>query len=231
MQVKLSELVDVNAIRNKVREELGMNEAYVVQAPPVEMQTELLSSKSQLILKNLVDTYAKELNHVSAELEGASRDLAMPDASSYVALKAQEGRLLQLSFLLGLHITNIGDPQSLLTMDSLSYMRIERDFGTFDSWQKDFIACAIGSACFAVTAYSLELRRYINLIVDDNHPLPPSVIPVISLAVMPQLYVRDYLDDRKSYVFAMMKEFNWNSVENRVKRAEKCAAAYEGRPQ
>jgi len=116
-------------------------------------------------------------------------------------------------------------------MDSLSYMRIERDFGTFDSWQKDFIACAIGSACFAVTAYSLELRRYINLIVDDNHPLPPSVIPVISLAVMPQLYVRDYLDDRKSYVFAMMKEFNWNSVENRVKRAEKCAAAYEGRPQ
>jgi superoxide dismutase len=54
---------------------------------------------------------------------------------------------------------------------------------------------------------------------------------VISLAVMPQLYVRDYLDDRKSYVFAMMKELNWNSVENRVKRAEKCAAAYEGRPQ
>ena len=127
MQIKLSELVDVGAIRNKVREELGMNEAYVVQAPPVEMQTELLSSKSQLILKNLVNMYAEELNHVSAELEGASRDLAMPDASRYVALKAQEGRLLQLSFLLGLHITNIGDPQSLLTMDSLSYMRVERE--------------------------------------------------------------------------------------------------------
>ena len=87
----------------------------------------------------------------------------------------------------------------------------------------------MGSTCYAVTAYSLELRRYMNLIVDDTHPLPPSIIPVISLCVMPQLYVRDYLDDRKSYVFAMMKELAWDRIESRVKRAESAAAAYEGR--
>jgi superoxide dismutase len=100
---------------------------------------------------------------------------------------------------------------------------------TFDSWQKDFIACAIGSKAFAVTAYNMELRRYMNFIVDDTHPLPTSVVPVISLCVMPQMYVRDYLNDTKSYVFAMMKELNWDKVEARVKRAERVAAAYEGR--
>ena len=229
MRVKLEELVDIKAIKDKVRSELGLQETYVVQVPVIEMATELLSSKSKAILKNMVDDYTSELNYVSAELDTASRDLAMPNASTYVALKAQEGRLLQLSFLLGLHATNISDVQSVLTMDSLTFMRLERDFGSFDSWQKDFIACSIGSHRFAVTAYNLELRRYMNLIVDDNHPLPPAVIPVISLCVMPQLYVKDYLDDRKAYVFAMMKEFGWNRIESRVKRAEASAAAYEGR--
>ena len=228
MQVKLEELIDVKAIREKVRSEMGLNESYVVQTPVIEITTELLSSKSKQILTDMIDVYAAELNLVSAELDTASRDLSMPDASRYVALKAQEGRLLQLNFLLGLHVTNISDVQSVLTMDSLTFMRLERDFGSFDSWQKDFIACAIGSACYSVTAYNFELRRYMNLIVDDNHPLPPSIVPIISLCVMPQLYVRDYLDDRKSYIFAMMKELAWDRIEARVKRAEAAATAYEG---
>lgn len=229
MNVNLKELVDVDKLRRKVSEEIGLNESYVVQAPTVEMATELMSSKSKKILQNMIDMYAEELNHVSAELDTVSRDLAMPDASRYVALKSQEGRLLQLNFLLGLHITNISDVQSVLTMDSLTFMRLERDFGNFDSWQKDFIACAMGSGCFAVTAYNLELRRYMNLIVDDLHALPPSIVPVISLSVMPELYVKDYLNDRKSYVFAMMKELKWDSIESCVKRAEAAAAGYEGR--
>tara|TARA_R110002012_G_scaffold252696_1_gene431660 strand:+ start:182 stop:880 length:699 start_codon:yes stop_codon:yes gene_type:complete len=229
MQVKLEELVNIKEIRDKVRKEIGLSEAYVVQAPPAEIKSELLSSKSIGIMNDTVEMYAKELNFVSAELDTAQRDLAMPDASLFVALKEQEGRLLQLSTLLGLHITNIADPQSLLTMDSLTYLRLEREWGTFDSWQKDFIACAMGSKAFAVTAYNMELRRYMNFIVDDTHPLPTSVVPVISLCVMPQMYVRDYLNDTKSYVFAMMKELNWDKVEARVKRAERVAAAYEGR--
>ena len=229
MKVNLKELVNVDELRRKVSKEIGLNESYVVQAPPVKMATELMSAKSKKILQDMIDMYAEELNYVSAKLDSASRDLAMPNASNYVALKAQEGRLLQLNFLLGLHITNISDVQSVLTMDSLIFMRIERDFGTFDAWQKDFIACAMGSGCFAVTAYNLELRRYMNLIVDDLHALPPSIIPVISLSVMPELYVRDYLNDRKSYVFAMMKELKWDSIESRVKRAETAAAGYEGR--
>jgi NifB/MoaA-like Fe-S oxidoreductase len=129
MQVKLEELVNIKEIRDKVRKEIGLSEAYVVQAPPAEIKSELLSSKSIGIMNDTVEMYAKELNFVSAALDTAQRDLAMPDASLFVALKEQEGRLLQLSTLLGLHITNIADPQSLLTMDSLTYLRLEREWG------------------------------------------------------------------------------------------------------
>jgi superoxide dismutase len=34
-------------------------------------------------------------------------------------------------------------------------------------------------------------------------------------------YYRDYLKDKKSYVFAMMKELNWDVVENRFKKSER----------
>ena len=232
--MNLEDIIDVRELRNAVRKSARVatiNEAYVVQSPQNRIETEALSEKSKKILQSKLDLYASELNHVSAQLDSATRDVGMPDASSYSALKAQEGRLLQLSFFLGLHSTNIGDPQSSLAMDTLTYMRLERDWGTFDSWQKDFIACAMTACNFVVTAYNYDLKRYMNLIVDSMHALPPNVTPVISLAVMPDLYVRDYLDDRKAYVFAMIKELNWDKIDARFKRAERAAAAYEGREQ
>ncbi|MBP04505.1 MAG: hypothetical protein CMA72_06955 [Euryarchaeota archaeon] len=231
MKLKFDDL-ELRELRNVVRKNthvVTMNEAYVVQSPKNRIETEALSEKSKKILQSKLDLYASELNFVSAKLDSTARDVAMPDASAYNSLKAQEGRLLQLSFFLGLHSTNIGDPQSSLAMDTLTYMRLERDWGTFDSWQKDFIACAMTAGNFAVTAYSYDLRRYMNLVVDSMHALPPNVTPVISLAVMPDLYVRDYLDDRKSYVFSMIKELNWDKIDARFKRAERAAAAYEGR--
>ena len=147
--MKLEDIINVRELRNAVRKSshvATINEAYVVQSPQTKVETESLSEKSKKILQSKLDLYASELNHVSAQLDSATRDVSMPDASSYSALKAQEGRLLQLSFFLGLHSTNIGDPQSSLAMDTLTYMRLERDWGTFDSWQKDFIACAM-TAC------------------------------------------------------------------------------------
>ena len=40
-----------------------------------------------------------------------------------------------------MYFENISDLNSTVSVDSLSYMRLARDFGTFDDWQKDFIAC------------------------------------------------------------------------------------------
>ena len=47
--------------------------------------------------------------------------------------------------------------------------------------------------------------------------------PVIVLSVQERAYFRDYLNDRRKYIFAMMKELNWNLVEMRIRRADKLA--------
>jgi len=54
------------------------------------------------------------------------------------------------------------------------------------------------------------------------------MFPVIIMDCWEHSYYRDYLKDRKSYVFAMMKELNWSVIENRVKKADKISKILRG---
>ena len=121
-----------------------------------------------------------------------------------------------------LHLENISDLRSEITMDTLSFLRLERDFGGFDAWQKDFIACGMSSRDgYAITGYSTFLKRYMNMVIDtESLNVPIGFLPVISLDVAEGAYYRDYLSDRKSYIVRMMKEFDWNTIEKRFKRIE-----------
>ena len=60
-------------------------------------------------------------------------------------------------------------------------------------------------------------------IVIDLHSLnvPIDCVPIVVVDCWEHSYYRDYLSDRKTYVYAMMKELNWNEIENRFRKAEK----------
>ncbi len=124
---------------------------------------------------------------------------------------------------------NISDLNSQINMDRLCYMRLARDVGTFDDWQKGFIGCAKSSRDgYAVTAYSMYLKRYINLVVDTaDTGVPFSAVPVIVLDVSEGCYYRDYVDNLEGYVKNMMREFNWGVIEKRFKKCEKIARITE----
>ena len=110
-------------------------------------------------------------------------------------------------------------------MDSLPYMRLERDFGSFDAWQKDFIACGVSARSgYVITAYNTFLKRYMNFVIDEEAKnVPIGTHPVIVLDTSEGAYYRDYVDDQKTYILAMMKELDWNWIEERFRRAEKIA--------
>ena len=221
-------------IRDAIRESFGfsrstdgsgeaLDEAYVTQAKKFSLPTEFLSDKNKQAHLELFEKYVESLNRISAELDAADREDANPNHSAYRSLKIDETYNLNAAFLHGLFFDNISDLKSQITMDSLAYMRLERDFGTFDEWQKDFIACAMSSRNgWAVTVYNTFLNRYINVCVDlHNTNIPFSSFPIVVLDCWEHSYYRDYLNDRKTYVFAMMKELDWDVIESRVKQAEK----------
>lgn len=218
-------------LKDLIQEELGLknkqqlNESYVVQAKKYNLSTELLSDKNKKAHQELLDNYVKTLNEVSTKLDTVDRENANLNNSEFRSLKIDEVYNMNAAYLHALFFENISDQNSIITMDSLSFMRLERDFGSFDKWQKDFVACALSARNgWAVTVYSRMLKRYINIVVDlHSQNIPIDCVPIIVLDCWEHSYYRDYLKDRKTYAYGMMKEFDWKEIEERFKKAEKIA--------
>ena len=216
----INEAIDEALSDNK---EETINEAYVTQAAKFNLQTELLSSKTKAAHQQLLEGYSKKLNEVSAKLDGCDKSGANLNHSEFRGLKVDEVYNHNAAFLHGLYFENISDLNSQINMNSLSYMRLTRDFGTFDAWQEDFVACCLSARNgWAVTFYNPYLKRYINTVI-DLHSLNVMIgmMPAIVMDCWEHSYYRDYLKDRKSYVFGMMKELDWNVIEDRIKKSEK----------
>ena len=200
-----------------------LEEAYVTQPTKFDLQTELLSSKTKQAHQKLLEGYSKKLNEVSAKLDGSDKSSANLNNSEFRSLKIDETYNHNAAFLHGLYFENISDLNSQISMNSLPYMKLTRDFGTFDAWQEDFVACCLSARNgWAVTLYNTNLKRYINTVIDlHSDSVMIGMIPVIVMDCWEHSYYRDYLSDRKSYVFAMMKELNWSVIEDRIKKSEK----------
>ncbi len=221
-------------IKREIRKSLGLpekaadrplREAYVVQPKSYVLKTDFLSDKTKKARIEDFDAHAKALNAVSAKLDTASRDDADQYSSEFRSLKVDEAHCVNESFLRSRHFDNIDDPKSQISMDTLTFMRLERDFGSFDAWQKDFIACGMSArGGYVVTVYNILLKRYMNLVVDDGDKnIPMGSLPIVVLDVSEGAYYRDYVGDRKTYIIAMMKELNWDTIEERVKKADRIA--------
>jgi len=220
-------------LRDNIRESLGLNEneelneAYVAQLKQYNLPTELLSVANKRNHIELYEGYVENFNRVSAELDTADRSAANSNHSEYRSLKIDEAYNMNGAYLHELYFSNISDLHSQISMDSLSYMRLSRDFGGFDKWQEDFIACCMASRCgWAVTIYSTYLQRYVNCVVDlHSLQIPIGSYPVIVMDVWQHAYYRDYLRDARTYVHAMMKQLNWNVIEERIRKADKIQKA------
>tara|TARA_R100000008_G_C3572813_1_gene163300 strand:- start:119 stop:808 length:690 start_codon:yes stop_codon:yes gene_type:complete len=215
----------IKAIDDVLPGKQNLSEAYVVEPKKFVLNTEKLSPKVKSARLKHFENTVETLNKISAELEGADPENANKVGSAYRNQKVAEAFAINDAFLQGKFLDNISDLNSTITMDMLCYMRLTRDFGTFDAWQKDFIACAKSSRDgYAVCAYSMYLKRYLNFVVDTaDTGVPFSAIPVIVLDVSEGVYYRDYLDNIDGYVKNMMREFNWDIIEKRFKKCEKIA--------
>lgn len=199
-----------------------LDESYVAEPKPYKQVSELVSQKTKDSHSELYKKYVETLNGVSAELDTADRAGADSKHSQFRSLKLDETYNLNGVWLHELYFANCFDPHSEVYMDSKAYMRLERDFGTFEDWQKDFMACALASGQgWAVCGYHLFLRRFVNTMVSNqSQDVMLGLYPLIVVDMHEHAYYRDYLTDKKSFLVAQMKEFNWNVIEERFLKAE-----------
>lgn len=199
-----------------------LNEAYVAQKKEYRHNTELLSVRTKHSHEDLYQNYIKKLNKVSAELDAYDRVNEEENRQDFLSLKKKELYYRNAVYLHELYFSNISDLESQLYRDSLTYMKISRDFGTFDDWQYDFLATAKSvNSGWAICAYDTFLRRYHNFAVSShNIDIPVGCIPIIVMDVWEHAYFRDYLTEKESYLSNMMQELNWDVIDQRVERAE-----------
>lgn len=217
----------IKASVRKSTQDLGINESFVAQVKPYSQVTQFVSQKTKDAHKALYEGYVETVNRVSAELDSVTREEADSKHSDYRSLKLDETYNLNAVWLHELYFAAFFDPHSEIYMDSSAYIELERTFGTFDDWQKDFVACALASGQgWAVCGYNLFLKQYVNTFVScHSQDVMLGLVPILALDMHEHSYFKDYQTDKKSYVIAMMRQIDWNVVEERVKKTKTVAEA------
>lgn len=199
-----------------------LGEAYVAQQKAYAMTTSFLSEPAKKHHEQLYQNYADLLGRVSAEVDAADKVSVSSAHSPYRNAKKDEVFALNATYLHELFFANCFDPNSELFQDAYAFMHLARDWGTFDAWMADFMACALASRSgWVVCGYSLYLKKYVNVCVDSHDQgVLVGLVPVLVIDMWEHAYVRDYAADKKSYLTAMMREIDWEVVEDRVKRID-----------
>jgi Fe-Mn family superoxide dismutase len=218
-----------------IKETLGLekqklNESLVAQEKQFTINTDLLSEKNINNHKELYAGYIKAFNQASTKLDSVDRSSADKNHSEFRSIKLDETFNMNGAYLHELYFANIADNNSQINMDTLSFMRLNRDFGTFDDWQKDFIACGKSARNgWVITYFNMFTQSYMNCFIDlHDKNVPVGMYPVIVVDMWDHSFYKDYLKDSKTYLVAMMKQLNWNVIEERIKKADKIAKVLRG---
>lgn len=200
-----------------------VKEALITTPSSFVLKTEKLSRSSKEAHENLYKKYSESFNKVSSELDAVNKYEAGSYASMYRSLKMDECYNLNAIKLHELYFNNISDLASEIHVDTIPYMKLSRDFGNFENWQFDFIACAMSAReGWAVTVYEPYKNTYMNICIDShNVGIPIGTVPVLVIDMWSHSFYKDYEIDKRSYLISMMREINWDVVEARMALAEK----------
>lgn len=188
------------------------------------MKTEKLSDGTKTSHDKLYKGYVESFNKVTTGLVAADKNDVKSSASSYRSLKIDETYNFNGVKFHELYFANISDVDSEIRVDSLPYMRLSRDWGTFEAWQEDFIAtCMASRNGWGLTVWEPYRNVFMNVAVDSHDTnIPLGCVPVIVMDMWEHAYFKDYMTDKKAYLFSMMKEINWDVIEARMMVCEKC---------
>ena len=196
-----------------------IKEALILIPKTFILKTDWVSDKTKEAHEKLYKNYVAQFNQASAELDSVSRE----DIVKLRSLKLDETHGLNAVKLHELYFGNIADQQSEIHRDSIPYMRLGRDWGTFENWQFDFRGTALASREGWIVLYFDPFKdKYLHAMIDGHtENIPVCGIPILVVDMWSHAYYKDYLDDKKSYVNAMMREINWQIVEARMVIAER----------
>jgi len=169
----------------------------------------------------LYAAYVSKRNEVEEKLAKADKSTSNQIYSEWRGLKegetfAANGMILH-EYYFGILGGN-GDPKKAPTV----LKKIDKDFGSFESWKEDLVACGMAGRGWGVLAYDPSDQKFHNYIGDaQNQGAVWGAQPLVALDVYEHSYFIDFGSDRKSYIEAFFQNIDWAKVEQIYQRVGK----------
>jgi Fe-Mn family superoxide dismutase len=169
----------------------------------------------------LYEGYVKNVNLVLQKLKSLTRSNR---ASSYEfgAFKRRLGWEFDGMRLHELYFSNLGGRSGPGEKMSI-YQAIEKQFGSFDLWKRDFLATgAIRGIGWVILIRDPKEDRLINLWINE-HDLGhlAGCEPLLVMDVWEHAYLTEYGLDRKKYMEVFLEKVNWDVVQERFSQSLK----------
>lgn len=196
-----------------------ITEATILIPKTFILKTEFQSPVTKEVHEKIYQSQVEAYNKISSKLDTVSKEEAKnPNNSDYRRLKLDEQHNLNGIKLHELYFSNISDLHSEIKMNSLTYMRLSRDWGSFENWQFDFVACAMSATeGWAICYYDPFKQKYFNTFIEKNvENIPLCGIPIIVLDTHHHVFARDFYEEKINYVYSCMKELNFSVIEARL---------------
>jgi Fe-Mn family superoxide dismutase len=165
----------------------------------------------------LYEGYIKKMNEIDTRLTH-DPDLKEANAtySEFRGLKRGETYALNGVILHELYFENIGSANDC--PDPLIEEILEREYGSFENWQKHFVATAKASRGWAILCYDPRSDRFRNISLDAHDVGNISMsIPLLVMDVYEHAYFLQYANHKDRYIDNFMKNIDWNVVKDRIR--------------
>jgi len=172
-----------------------------------------ISEKTMTEHYKLYEGYVKKYNEITEKLGSVDLESANQTYSDIRALK------VDLTFAIGgvknheLYFSHLGGQGGQPSGKLLEL--INKDFGSFESWQKDMKATAIAARGWAWLAYDWDFKKLFNYIGDAQNTFPVwNATPILALDVYEHAYYLDFATKRADYIDKFFENLNWQSLES-----------------
>ena len=159
--------------------------------------------------------YVNKLNEIRKQMVTVDHGKANQTFSDLRSMKIEETFALNGIKLHEAYFDNMGGSGGKAVGNILTL--IERDFGSYEAWEKDFKATGLAVRGWVVLGYDLESGTIHNF-GSDSHNLGPiwSAVPILIMDTYEHAYMIDYGVKRAPYIEAFMNVIDWAVVNERL---------------
>ncbi|MBE0426324.1 MAG: superoxide dismutase [Nitrospirae bacterium] len=175
---------------------------------------------SETLLKNHFTLYQGYVTNTNKVLDALDQLLKEDKAGNpeFAELKRRLGWEFNGMRLHEYYFENLGG-KSPLDKNGKFAKKIAEDFGSYETWEKDFKATgAMRGIGWVVLYHDVKNGRLINFWINEHDVAHPAGCnPILIMDVFEHAFMIDYGLKKADYIGAFFKNINWTIVESRLK--------------